>query len=360
MPNVWIKPPSLPEGGFQQLWSWLYPVFTTSDADLVRTAGLDSLMLIWTASLGIQSFIGPCAHADSCKFAFAVLPINLYGRRDRHLEDVTTGAVAFQRLTLSSLARGSDQYWVAFAFVYLATAYVCWLLLKYYQAHAILRQRYMTGGEALINQWHDRIIKGQANSTLTAKAASPAYLTPHTPHPAEGDSAKFWTAVRGLIDVNTQMENLTESFGDPCRNCMDSYDIRADKKMSSLEDVNLKSLPVTSATALRAQLRQSPFADGARNSRSLPTQPEEDELEHSLRSCYMKGDDASVPSGQAMTRKLEEAEATQSDGGYEPPALGPRMRHSPGGLDVEAGCAGSSTAEPISRYESRAPKDAGA
>ncbi len=25
---------------------------------------------------------------------------------------------------------------------------------------------------------------------------------------------------------------------------------------------------------------------------------EEDELEHSLRSCYMKGDDASVPSGQ--------------------------------------------------------------
>ncbi len=64
----------------------------------------------------------------------------------------------------------------------------------------------MTGGEALINQWHDRIIKGQANSTLTAKAASPAYLTPHTPHPAEGDSAKFWTAVRGLIDVNTQVK----------------------------------------------------------------------------------------------------------------------------------------------------------
>ncbi len=61
-----------------------------------------------------------------------------------------------------------------------------------------------------------------------------------------------------------------------------------------------------------------------------------------------------------MTRKLEEAEATQPDGEYEPAALGPRMRHSPGGSDVEAGRAGSSTAEPISRYESRAPKDAGA
>lgn len=43
--------------------------------------------------------------------------------------------------------------------------------------------------------------------------------------------------------------------------------------MSSLEDVSLKSLPVTSATALRAQLRQSPFADGMRNGRQLPTQP---------------------------------------------------------------------------------------
>ena len=34
--------------------SWLWPVFATSDAELVRTAGLDALMLCWTSSLGIQ------------------------------------------------------------------------------------------------------------------------------------------------------------------------------------------------------------------------------------------------------------------------------------------------------------------
>ena len=34
--------------------SWLYPVFMTSDAELMRTAGLDNLMLCWTATLGIQ------------------------------------------------------------------------------------------------------------------------------------------------------------------------------------------------------------------------------------------------------------------------------------------------------------------
>jgi hypothetical protein len=65
----------------------------------------------------------------------------------------------------------------------------------------------MTGGEALINQWHDRIIKGQANSTLTAKAGSPTYLTHEAPA-AEGDGTRFWTAVRGLIDVNTQVSDF--------------------------------------------------------------------------------------------------------------------------------------------------------
>ncbi len=64
----------------------------------------------------------------------------------------------------------------------------------------------MTGGEALINQWHDRIINGQANSTLTAKATASTPAIPREGIPAtEGDSAKFWNAVRGLIDVNTQV-----------------------------------------------------------------------------------------------------------------------------------------------------------
>ncbi|CAL8472023.1 g11565 [Coccomyxa elongata] len=359
MPNVWIKPPPLPEGGIQQLWSWLYPVFTTSDADLVRTAGLDSLMLVWTASLGIQIFL-PLTIVGMA----ILLPFNLYGQREKHFMDVTTGAVAFQRLTLSSLERGSQQYWVAFAFVYLATAYVCWLLLKYYQAHAILRQRYMTGGEALINQWHDRIINGQANSTLTAKATASTPAIPREGTPAtEGDSAKFWNAVRGLIDVNTQMGNLTESLGESSQNSLDRLDIVPDKKMSSLEDVSLKSLPATSSAALRAHLRQSPFMDSMHNGRRLATQPEDDEAErdYSLRSCYMKGEDGAVPSGQAMTREQELAE--MSAGESETAPMGPlRLRYLPGSStsasDMEAGLAGR-TAEPISRYESKPPKDAG-
>lgn len=36
--------------------SWLIPVFTCSDMDLMRTAGMDSLMLNWQNTLGIQIF----------------------------------------------------------------------------------------------------------------------------------------------------------------------------------------------------------------------------------------------------------------------------------------------------------------
>ena len=42
--------------GLWQCRSWLVPVFTCSDMDLMRTAGLDSLMLNWQNTLGIQIF----------------------------------------------------------------------------------------------------------------------------------------------------------------------------------------------------------------------------------------------------------------------------------------------------------------
>ena len=44
-------------GGGAQRRSWLIPVFTLTDLELVQTAGLDSLMLNWTNTLGIQIFL---------------------------------------------------------------------------------------------------------------------------------------------------------------------------------------------------------------------------------------------------------------------------------------------------------------
>ncbi len=88
---------------------------------------------------------------------------------------------------------------VAFVFVYVLTAYVCFLLLKYYQAYAILRQRYMTGGEAMINQWTQRVCKG--SQCTTGKPSE---------EKASGDGARMWNAFRALVDVNAQVEVPSE------------------------------------------------------------------------------------------------------------------------------------------------------
>ena len=40
-----------------------------------------------------------------------MLPLNLLGTRDAHRVNGASGEVAFQKLTISNLARGSDMYW---------------------------------------------------------------------------------------------------------------------------------------------------------------------------------------------------------------------------------------------------------
>ena len=81
---------------------------------------------------------------------------------------------------------------VACIFVYAVTGYVCFLLLKYYQAYAVLRQRYMTGGEAMINQWTNRICKGDACKPSEDKGRTDSGM-------------RAWNAFRELVDVSAQV-----------------------------------------------------------------------------------------------------------------------------------------------------------
>lgn len=133
------------------------PVLTTTDMQLLYTAGLDSLMLNWLNTMGIQIFlpvsilglaareyslINPlqsslilamsCPHHGffgllSCKCAWtknrlqqhpfflcAVLPINLAGNRiqpQKKPNNTKATTSTFARLTISNLQKGSDRYW---------------------------------------------------------------------------------------------------------------------------------------------------------------------------------------------------------------------------------------------------------
>ena len=50
-------------------------------------------------------------------------------------------------------------------YVYVSCAWTMWLLVKYYSAYVILRQRFLTSGEASINEWHEQYMQGSLDKT---------------------------------------------------------------------------------------------------------------------------------------------------------------------------------------------------
>jgi len=50
-------------------------------------------------------------------------------------------------------------------YVYVSCAWIMWLLVKYYSAYVILRQRFLTSGEASINEWHEQYMQGSLDKT---------------------------------------------------------------------------------------------------------------------------------------------------------------------------------------------------
>ena len=43
-----------------------------------------------------------------------------------------------------------------FVYVYISCFWIMWLLVKYYSAYVILRQRFLTSGEASVNEWQEQ------------------------------------------------------------------------------------------------------------------------------------------------------------------------------------------------------------
>ncbi|KAL0050236.1 hypothetical protein WJX82_006955 [Trebouxia sp. C0006] len=162
LPQVHIKPPRLQFGGIQQLWTWLYPVFRTTDVELLHTAGMDSLMMSWVTTLALQILL-PMTVAGCA----ILLPVNLSQNRIalEAAADATVSVSKFSTLTLSNIPRGSGLFWIPFVYVYLSCAWIMWLLVKYYSAYVILRQRFLTSGEASINEWHEQYMQGSLDKT---------------------------------------------------------------------------------------------------------------------------------------------------------------------------------------------------
>eukprot|EP00884_Botryococcus_braunii_P001497 jgi/Botrbrau1/11348/Bobra.0038s0105.1 len=191
IPNVWLDPPPLTYGTFSRYWSWLGPVFRTTDAELVQTAGLDALVLTWQCTVGIQIFL-PLTVLGM----LLLLPTNLVGGNvGKITESVKWSSVStFSKLTLSNLQRDSNLFWIPFIFVFVTIFYVFWLMLKYYRAYTVLRQHYLMGGEKLINEWHAHFMERQLSDGETRKKNTALFMLRH------------------MFDVNTQMNELEQDL----------------------------------------------------------------------------------------------------------------------------------------------------
>ncbi|GLC35512.1 hypothetical protein PLESTB_000199500 [Pleodorina starrii] len=137
--DLFLQPPQLLLGGLQQAWSWITTVMCMSDADIVRTAGFDALLLNRTILMGLQIF------SVLTLLALGILLPTYYSFDDvvSHRLHRGTNVAELSRTTLSNLPPGHAILWLPTLATYLVTAYCCWVLLVHCQSYAELRVAYM-------------------------------------------------------------------------------------------------------------------------------------------------------------------------------------------------------------------------
>ncbi|GAX85186.1 hypothetical protein CEUSTIGMA_g12604.t1 [Chlamydomonas eustigma] len=140
------RPRALRLGGLQQAWSYLIPVFTITEEEVLETAGVDALVLLRTLSLGFQMFtvlsIFGCA---------ILLPIYLDGYWvETAAATKTVSTSTLQYFTLTNIPPGSPLYWLAAVLYFCFLFFIMWLLALHYRSMAILRVQHLSHLQPLL------------------------------------------------------------------------------------------------------------------------------------------------------------------------------------------------------------------
>ena len=140
LPGVRYRPPALSLKGIGRYWNWMWPTFGVTDAEFLKSAGLDALVAVRILSYGLALFLPVGA------LAIAILiPVNYTSNGL-----IVDGAVAsntsdsnltyvFARMTMSNIPNGSSLLWIHFVFLFCAVAYGCWLITLYYEENISLQ-----------------------------------------------------------------------------------------------------------------------------------------------------------------------------------------------------------------------------
>ena len=165
----WCAPPPLATRGVRACLAWLTPVFTVSDADLVRTAGLDALMVHRALGYGVLwlvpyaalccAILLPLYAAGSTwprapsELAAASLPNGTYGMVKDTTILATDGpdtASPLNRFVVGALPTGSPFLLIPALVTAAGVAYGLWLINAFMVEFVLLRQAYLAAGDAAL------------------------------------------------------------------------------------------------------------------------------------------------------------------------------------------------------------------
>lgn len=140
LPGVRHRPPKLSLKGHRRYWNWMIPSFKISDAEFLKSAGLDALIAVRILSYGLALFL-PVGILGVA----ILIPVNYTSdglKVDNQApENATNGNLTyfFLRLTISNIPNGSDLMWIHFVFLFGAIAYGCLLIVLFYEENISLQ-----------------------------------------------------------------------------------------------------------------------------------------------------------------------------------------------------------------------------
>lgn len=151
-PQVAVRPPPLPEnnpGIYARFYNWIGPCVGCSEEWLLRSCGLDALMLDNTVWLGVSFFL-----LISVWNLVVLIPIHYHvGTINAATKGVSIDG-GWERLTASNLGT-SPAWWVHFVSCLLIVWWGTRLIRRQYAKYKVLRWAYLSCTEVEINRWRD-------------------------------------------------------------------------------------------------------------------------------------------------------------------------------------------------------------
>ncbi|KAF6257976.1 late exocytosis, associated with Golgi transport-domain-containing protein [Scenedesmus sp. NREL 46B-D3] len=157
LPYVTVKPPPFADSGVGKWFGWLKAVFIVSDAFVLRSAGLDALVLQKAHAVGVQMML-PMAIIGCC----LLLPLQIS-------QAYIAGDTSYGRVTMANIAPSSSIMWAHWCACFLFLGWTFMLLEYHTRQYAAVRQHYLRGGDDP-NYWRD-LHMAEADGTHVHKGA---------------------------------------------------------------------------------------------------------------------------------------------------------------------------------------------